>query len=250
VDSTLRLTYSDVTATEWEALAARQVFFGHQSVGNNILDGVRDVLADHPEIRLDLIEARDLSEAGAGIYHARVGRNQSPLEKIADFAQSLQGGSTPAGRVGFLKFCYVDVEPETDADALFRSYRDSMARLRAAHPELTIVHFTMPLTRSENWKGVIAGRLRGRVLERDRNVVRHRYNSLLREAYAGREPVFDIAHMESTRPDGSREYFVREGGPVPSLVPEYTYDGGHLNEVGRRRVAEHLLFFLAKLPAR
>ena len=32
-----------------------------------------------------------------------------------------------------------------------------------------------------------------------------------------------------------------------SMAPEYTTDGGHLNETGRKRVAEQLLIFLANL---
>jgi lysophospholipase L1-like esterase len=32
-----------------------------------------------------------------------------------------------------------------------------------------------------------------------------------------------------------------------SLCPEYTEDGGHLNAVGRKTVAEQLLVFLAGL---
>lgn len=34
----------------------------------------------------------------------------------------------------------------------------------------------------------------------------HRYNNLLRAAYAGKEPIFDLAAMEATRPDGTPEY--------------------------------------------
>jgi hypothetical protein len=31
------------------------------------------------------------------------------------------------------------------------------------------------------------------------------------------------------------------------MVPEYTTDGGHLNEIGRKKIAEQFLILLAKL---
>jgi lysophospholipase L1-like esterase len=39
-----------------------------------------------------------------------------------------------------------------------------------------------------------------------------------------------------------------KGQDVPALVPDYTEDGGHLNTVGRQRVARALVAFLAGLP--
>jgi hypothetical protein len=71
----------------------------------------------------------------------------------------------------------------------------------------------------------------------------------MREAYAGRAPVFDLAVLESTRPDGSRVSYTQGADTVYTLAPEYTNDGGHLNEAAKRMVAEQLLIFLARLPA-
>ena len=67
----------------------------------------------------------------------------------------------------------------------------------------------------------------------------------IRETFAGREPLFDLAAVESTRPDGSRVFFERAGTPVYYLAPEYTNDGGHLIGAGRRSAAEALLATLA-----
>ena len=70
----------------------------------------------------------------------------------------------------------------------------------------------------------------------------------MRNAYRGREPVFDLATIESTRPDGRREAIRAGSRSGYALVPAYTSDNSHLNEQGRRRVAEELLVFLARLP--
>ena len=58
----------------------------------------------------------------------------------------------------------------------------------------------------------------------------------------------DLAGVESTHPDGTRESFTSRGKDYFALVPSYSHDGRHLNEPGRRAVAEALLVFLANLP--
>ncbi|MBW2608023.1 MAG: hypothetical protein JRD05_10355 [Deltaproteobacteria bacterium] len=70
---------------------------------------------------------------------------------------------------------------------------------------------------------------------------------MLRKEYDGKEPVFDIAKIESTFPNGTRCSFTKDGKTYYSMVPEYTYDSGHLNETGRKKVAEQLLILLAQL---
>ena len=48
-------------------------------------------------------------------------------------------------------------------------------------------------------------------------------------------------------PDGTRCSFTKDGKTYYSMVPEYTTDGGHLNEIGRKKVAEQFLILLANL---
>ena len=73
------------------------------------------------------------------------------------------------------------------------------------------------------------------------------FNDLLREELGKEELLFDLALIEATFPDGTRNVHQKDGQSFHALVPEYTYDGGHLNEKGRRIVAEQLLIFLANL---
>ncbi len=87
------------------------------------------------------------------------------------------------------------------------------------------------------------------IWEYDDNIKRNQYNQLLKEYYEGKEPVFDLAKIESTYPDGKRCTFEKDGKTYYSLVSEYTSDGGHLNEKGRKIVAEKLLVFLANLAS-
>ena len=241
-----RHDFAAVTPGQWQALASRRIYFGHQSVGGNIADGIQEVLAAHPEIGLNLVLARTLDSAsGPGLYHARIGTNGAPETKAAEFESIVSAG---APGVGALKYCYVDVTGDTDPDSLFASYQRRMAGLRERVPGLVVVHVTMPLVvLGEGRKDRLLNRLRGRATQRDLAAIRARYNALLRQAYVGREPVFDLARLESTRSDGSRAFFLRGGDTVHVLADEFTSDGGHLNAAGRRAAAEEFLALLASL---
>lgn len=246
VDSEISSGLSAVTPAQWAALAEGRFFFGHQSVGRNIVDGMVDLLAEHREIPLMIAESRNFG-ARPAFYHATVGRNQFPQEKLDEFAAIVDRSLGGERGIAMLKFCPADVRPDSDPQALFDAYRQQTDVLKANHPMLTVVHLTMPLARSESWRGVVKKRLRGQMLERDRNVVRNRYNTLIRETYSGREPVFDIAQLESTLPDGSRLFLMAGTDTVYTMSSLYASDAAHLNEVGRRMVAEQLLIFLARL---
>jgi len=205
-------------------------------------------MSAHPEISLRLAETATVdAHDGPGLYHANVGRNGDPASKADAFERM-----TVAGRpdVAMFKFCYVDVNPETDPAALFADYRERIARLREIAPNVVVVHLTMPLTTVEpgGWR-LWLKRLRDGSTRRDLNAIRNRYNALLRHEYVGREPVFDIAEIESTLPDGSRSAFVTRGDAIYTLYEGFTNDGGHLNELGQRMVAESFLAFLANLAS-
>ena len=70
---------------------------------------------------------------------------------------------------------------------------------------------------------------------------------MLIKEYAGKAPIFDLAKIESTYPDGKMLMYKGGNNVFPAMIPGYTYDGGHLSESGRRVVAEQLLIFLANL---
>ena len=82
------------------------------------------------------------------------------------------------------------------------------------------------------------------------NPRREQFNERLRREYSGREPLFDLASIESTTALGVRQEARFKGVGGPALLPAYTTDGGHLNEMGRRRAAEELVVLLAELPSR
>ena len=59
--------------------------------------------------------------------------------------------------------------------------------------------------------------------------------------------LFDIAKIESTNLEGEKKKKKKNNIKYEAMNPQYTTDGGHLNNVGQKIVAKHLLIFLSKL---
>ena len=242
-------TIEDITSEQWQRLASARIFFGHQSVGGNVLEGVQEVLARRTDIPLKVIEIRSAGEIGApGLYHAAVGENGKPATKLAAF-RTIVGESVDEG-IALLKYCYVDIEADTDPAVLFAEYQQTVETLKAQRPDVKVVHVTLPLVTDIGTLRYVAARARGLPTGRERNLIRHQYNELLRKAYAGREPIFDLARLESTNAAGEKVTVRFQGEAIPVLASEWTYDGGHLNEAGRRRMAEAFLVTLANAHGR
>jgi len=216
--------------TQLERVAGASVFFAHQSVGANILAGL-DRLAAAERVSLHVDEML-------------VPENGDPRRKLREFERAVDARGDVD--VAMLKFCYVDIGPDTDAAALFEQYRETLARLQLRHPRTTFVHVTLPLTRVQGGLKALAKRVTGRhpygTVE---NLRREEYNALLRSAYLGREPLFDLARVESVAPDGRHASVTWRGRSAPVLAEEYTEDGGHLNAEGSARAARELAAVLA-----
>lgn len=227
-----------------ERIAGQRIYFAHQSVGANILDGVRE-LAQAEGVALRIAEQPGADAIPEGtLAHFFVPENGAPLTKLRHFEAALGKGARVD--VALLKFCYVDIDAQTDAKALFERYRSTIGRLRQKNPHTVFVHVTLPLTTEQTGPKAWLKRLMGRTpYGTVENLRREEYNALLRKAYAGREPVFDLARMESTAPDGHAVTVSWDGVTAPAMAREYTRDGGHLNEQGRLRVARELIRVLA-----
>jgi hypothetical protein len=232
------------------AVASRSIFFGHQSVGMNVLDGLKD-LAREAGVAIRIVEGFPTAAVPAGtVGHAWVGENHRPETKLEAFAKAIDALPAPGVDVALVKLCYVDFGPETDVAALFARYRETIADLKRRHPGTTFVHVTAPLSTVQGGLKGLAKRALGKppygLVE---NVRREEYNSALRRAFDGKEPLFDLARVEATAPDGRLETVAWEGRAAPALHPAYTDDGGHLNAEGRRRAARELVRVLSALPS-
>lgn len=229
-------------------LESEKVFFGHKSVGNNLLQGIRELMAEDSRIKLKIVNsAHPQSVSGPAFVESEIGENGDPQSKNQAFAAVLGKGMGVQGGIAMYKYCYVDFGPSTDVQHMFEDYRNHITALNQGFPLLKLVHITVPLTTVEPaakaWINTIRGKTSARELDRKRN----QFNTLLRKTYAGNYAIFDLAEIESTRPDGSRSFFFQNNEKIYTLAPELTTDGGHLNELGRRAAAKELLLHLSNL---
>ncbi len=237
-----------MTDQELASLETKKIFFGHQSVGDNIMGGVRDLMLRDPRLKLKIVNSTNPEAvSGPALIEYHVGHNGTPESKNNEFAAIVAKGLGAQGGIAMLKYCFADIDASTDVQNMFQRYRSRIDALRRQYPLLRIVHTTVPLTTVEPAPIAWLKSVLGKRTYRDANSKRQEFNQLLRNTYANREPIFDLAEVESTCPDGSRSYFIAGGKVVETLVPEYAADTGHLNEIGRRAAAEDLIRVLATI---
>ncbi len=229
----------EASAADLDQVLRTPVFFGHQSVGANLLTGVPAVFAaaglDPPP---DTLIAEDL-----------VGENGRPLSKLDDFATILRNGMAEKVDVAMVKLCYVDVTAGTDVEALFAAYRDTLAALGRDLPRISLVAVTVPVTTEPPLRSRIRARLTGLDLYGPAaNARREHLNRLVRDEYG--ERVFDLAAVESTAPDGTRVGGRHRDQDYFCLHPGYASDPGHLNADGCRRAAAAWLAAVARAGRR
>ncbi len=223
-------TDHDALVAELRAVAAKKVWFGHHSVGSDMLEGVQAL-------------ARDAG-VPVTIGEGPVGENGHPLDKIKDFEREAIEGAGKDADVVAMKLCYADFTSSTDVSTIMEAYVKSVERIRAARPGVRVLHLTPPLTTRQNDVKSRALRVLGRPVWGDEaNLRRLEYGEALAARFPD-EPVLDLARLESTTKDGGREMHL-VGGPavpggrgrlVPMLWPGWSRDEGHLNDDGKRVV--------------
>ncbi|MHC4509888.1 MAG: hypothetical protein ACYTAO_13155 [Planctomycetota bacterium] len=240
----------EVRAEHWANLARAKIFFGRQSVGYNIIQGITDIADQHDQIELNIVETHAPAQLDRPILaHARIGRNTDPNSKIESFKNIVSAGLGHRVDIAFFKFCYVDIMRDSDPQKIFDAYAAAIEDLKHRYSATKFLHVTVPLCSlprgpKKGLKQAVKS-LIGIPGVLDDNIIRERYNELLRKAYSQTEPIFDIALIESTTPNGLKCHAAKRAENVPVMVPEYTDDGGHLSARGRKRMAEQLLIILA-----
>ncbi len=233
-----------VPSSTWARVSAIRTFFAHQSVGGNLLAGVRDLQEREGAATLPIVDVgKTTVPDGPVLAHLYVGQNGDPMSKIHGFRQALEGGLGDTMDVAALKFCFWDIQKDTDVETVFEAYAQTIADLQAPFPRVTFVHVTVPLfTRDSDWRAGVRRLLSMDVPRTLDNAKRDALSERMRARYTGREPLFDLEAFEAASD--------REDGGIPYLRSDYTYDGGHLNESARAAGAATFLNIVAHASTR
>ena len=237
---------NSVQRIKWDELGGKIIYFGHQSVGYNIINGLQDILKETPDIKLNVRQSRGLEDFNGPVFaHSLVGRNEDHQFKISDFKEIIDSGIGDKADIAFFKFCYVDITRESDLNAIFNSYVQTMEYLESKYPKTTFVHITVPVrVRPAGIKNTIRSILGLSGPDLEDGLARNKFNAMLRDKFKETGRIFDLAKYESfdnpaaVDPVKQRNMF---------LLPAYSDDGKHLNAYGRKIIARQLLLFLSSL---
>ena len=240
---------SEKTRKDLMNIKGKRIYFMHHSVGKNILSGLK-TLSSESGVSLNIVYLKNQPTSSEKVFVSTTGgKNTQPKSKIDSFTTQIKElNNDMVPDIAFMKFCYVDFNPNTNVNEIFSYYKQKMETLKNERRNIKFAHLTVPLTARTNSIKDRINRFLGRQVWGDTsNVKRAEFNKLLLEAFS-QDPIFDIARIESTFPNGSRSSFVQNGKTYYSLVTDYTYDGGHLNTIGQRHAAIKIAQFLAEIP--
>lgn len=215
--------------------AQSRIFFGHQSVGAGILEGISDNMVHFLGMQLRIVETTNpLIVEESVISHSKIGRNGDPISKCDDFREILNSGIGERVNIALMKFCYIDILANTDVEEIFTYYCKTIEEMEDKYPSVHFLHCAVPLT---SIRHDLKAKIR-RLLKKDSNLrnntAREKFNDKLRKKY-GRK-VFDLAYFESLQ--------VGSNKTLNYLNPRFTDDGGHLNQLGRVYIAKNFLIFI------
>lgn len=209
-----------------------RIYFGHQSVGENILVGLESLYRDAGDLPPSVqavTSVGQVQEGGGHLVHSLIGENGMPDTKMTAFAAMMRSGMADRVDVALMKLCYVDFGRRTDPREVFDHYRTTMADLEREFPQVRFVYSTVPLTTTDDYV----------------NNLRTQFNSLVRMELKDKV-ILDIAEVESRSANGSRATASTFGFPYERLQPAYASDGAHLNTDGAKRVAASLVASVAE----
>ena len=220
-----------LTAQKLTALKSKRILFGHQSVGSNMVDGIPDLFASYGVSPITQIGTSQINGASGGFFaDFDVGTNGDPVGKTADFNSVVRQYASKID-IAFMKFCFVDIVSGVNVTQVFNAYKAVMDQLVIDFPAIKFVYTTAALD----------------AYDVDNAVVRQQLNTMIRNEYGATGRVFDLAAVESTRPNGTRVSGVSGGYTYYQLFDDYSSDGGHLNDTGVQVVDTALFTLLSTL---
>lgn len=219
------------------AALGKRVFFGHQSIGGQVMKGVTAFTRQaglgtptYPDPT-----ATSLPRTGGLFAQSHVGRNGQPFDKLADFDRILRSGVGSQIDVAVFKFCYADIRTRTnDPVAVFNAYRSTMSALERDFPNVTFIYATEPIVMAAN-------------SDAPNNIPRGVFNNLVRAEYGATGRIWDIAAIQSTTFDGTRVLGTYQGQTFEALNPAFAApDQRHIYGAGETAAAGPLLELIAQ----
>lgn len=248
--TTVRVPAPTPSTRALESPLAVRVLFGQQDVGGDIVARIATAYRNAGLQKPVVKKWADAKRVRGPVFaHAVIGTNGNPRSKLGAFAGLVNEAPRNSIDVAVMTFSYADITAETDIAAVFADYVATMESLEEAHPDVTFLYTTVPLTIENGWSEVDEWKINGLTGSTQpmwqNNIARERFNTLVRQEYGATGRVFDIAAVAARLKGGkaaAREY---EGEWYYVLNPALAVNGRRLNATGGTRLATQLLEMIA-----
>jgi len=237
---------SGAQGTSLKAALKKRVLFVHDAVGADITgafaEAYRNAQLPEPQVapwsQVMRTKSPVFADAGAG-------RDGDTHAKLGTFAQLVNDAPQGSIDVALMDFSSADISADTDVAQVFNQYVATMDSLEGAHPGITFVYTTVPVTTENSWKQMDAGAVTGLLGATQpmwqSNIARERYNALVRQRYESSGKLFDIAALQArikgnkvaAKQHESQTFYVMYPGIASS-------NGRRLNATGSVRLATEL----------
>ena len=88
-------------------LKGQKIYFGHQSIGDNLLDGIRNCVKGEGDSVLRIKNLNgDERIYDTALYHSKIGKNGDPIGKIKAFKTLIFDGLGSEFNMAFMKLCF------------------------------------------------------------------------------------------------------------------------------------------------
>lgn len=225
-----------------ETLSQKNIYFGHRSVGENIIAGINKIISENAKNAIIIKEYINKDTIEANYFlHSNIGENGYPQSKFDEFTNIIGNLAKRNLNIAMMKLCFVDITKNTNIEVVFNSYVKMIDTLQQKYPKIKFIHFTVPLKSEPSLFNKLKDKIKGNDnYDPQDNLARNRYNELVFSKFP-KADIFDLAGVESTFPNGKRESIIVDGRPCYTLIKDYSDDGGHLNELGKKIVSEKLI---------
>jgi hypothetical protein len=135
--NTTQFLYSainDVQISKWQEVYQKKIYFGHRSVGNNIVDGIKDLIKANSHVKLNIVEPTDTFNSKVGFFmHSLIEQNASPQSIANDSEQLLNEKGGGYFDIVLLRFTpFYDKKEMLD---IFADYKKTLSQLKKKYPK-------------------------------------------------------------------------------------------------------------------
>ena len=116
-------------------IGQKNIYFGHRSVGENIISGVNKIISKEGRKVFVIKELTSNSKIDENyFFHSNIGRNGDPKSKFKEFTDIVNNLANKNLEIAMMKLCFVDITKKTNINEVFQSNVAMIDSLQNKYP--------------------------------------------------------------------------------------------------------------------